>query len=366
MIRDIELTNFKCFEKLSLRARNLTIIAGGNAAGKSSIIQSLLLLAQSRDDLEKVNRLRLDDRLVNLVSTDQILRANSSSSEVVINIDDGSLDNEFEVKIPNAWLTEKQPECNVTSNLDAALKAMPLFADSLVYLNANRLVPQAEYKRGNIERFDSRLGDRTGHRTVFRLQEALDDNEPVKIEQLKISERNDVVSNVDAWLSYILDKKLSVSVDGNPSDGKAQLSFNDLDQKRNVPALNMAFGNTYVLPIIVGVLTAAPGSMIIVENPEAHLHPKAQLRLGEFLAVAAQAGIQIIIETHSDHLLNGVRVAAKKKAVDPINVAIHFIEEKDGDHIRTEIELQDDGTLTKWPAGFFDEWENALRDIISD
>ena len=63
----------------------------------------------------------------------------------------------------------------------------------------------------------------------------------------------------------------------------------------------MPFGHSYVLPIILAVLTAPKNSIIFIENPESHLHPSAQRRVGEFLAHAAEAGIQIIIESHSDH-----------------------------------------------------------------
>ncbi len=363
MIRNIELTNFKCFEQVALRVRPLTIVAGGNAAGKSSVIQALLLLRQSAAGRESVDTLRLDDKLVNLVSSEQAWFAGSDTANVRITVCDDTLEEDFFAEIPDASQADKQPACVTSDNITDALRRAPLFDGGFLYLNANRLTPQPEYLKGNTDPNDSRLGDRTGHRTVFRLQEALDNNEEVKIEALKRDGKSGVPANVNAWTSYIMGSSVAVNADGNPSGGKATLTFNT-PSSGPVSALNMAFGNTYILPIILGVLTAEPGSLTIVENPEAHLHPKAQLRMGEFLATAAQGGAQILIETHSDHLLNGVRVAAKKRIIEPENVAIHFIEDTDGDHTATEISLRADGSLDKWPAGFFDEWENALRDII--
>lgn len=364
MIRNIELTNFKCFEQVSLRTRQLTIIAGGNAAGKSSVIQSLLLLSQSKDDILTNRRLRIEDKLVNLVSSEQIRYAKSELSRVRIAVYDDALDDDFVVTIPDALLAEKQPMCSVSENISQALSESSLFSTDFVYLYADRLSPKIEYVKGNDERFDSRLGDRTGHRTVFRLQEALDNNEQVAIETLRRDGKNGVAANVNAWISFIMESTISVRADGNPLGGRANLMFNT-PATGSVPALNMAFGNTYILPIILGVLTARSGSLLIVENPEAHLHPKAQLRMGVFLAIAAQGGLQVFVETHSDHLLNGVRVAAKKGLVEPMNVAIHFIQEKGDLHTSTEISLRENGSLDKWPAGFFDEWENALLEIIS-
>lgn len=88
---------------------------------------------------------------------------------------------------------------------------------------------------------------------------------------------------------------------------------------------NVGFGLTYSLPIFVAVLSSRPGSLILLENPEAHLHPKGQSRLGEFLAIAASQGIQIVAETHSDHVLNGVRVAVHQGNYGPaIHVFIFF------------------------------------------
>lgn len=363
MIRAIEFTNFKCFENASFRIRPLTIIAGGNAAGKSSVIQSLLLLVQSKYDLLSSRKLRLDDKLVNLVSSEQIRYARSESPEISVAIYDTELEGDIIISIPDAIKAEKQPICIVSDNIADGVAKISLFRDDFVYLHANRLSPQIEYLKGNDERFDSRLGDRTGHRTVFRLQEALDNNEEVSINALKLNGKNGIATNLDLWLSHILDTPVSVSADGNPSEGKARLIFNT-PSTGQVSALNMAFGNTYILPIILGVLTATSGSLLIIENPEAHLHPKAQFRIGEFLAYAAQGGLQVIIETHSDHLLNGIRVAAKKHKIDPTNVALHFIEDQNSEHTATEIELREDGTLDKWPNGFFDEWEKALKEIL--
>ncbi|WP_180834594.1 AAA family ATPase, partial [Vibrio parahaemolyticus] len=66
-----------------------------------------------------------------------------------------------------------------------------------------------------------------------------------------------------------------------------------------------------VLPIVLALLVTKPGGLVIIENPEAHLHPKGQSYLGRLIQRTAEAGVQVIIETHSDHLLNGIRVAAR-------------------------------------------------------
>ena len=365
MITVIELTNFKCFVAQELRTRELTIIAGGNAAGKSSIVQALLLLRQAYVTQKSLVTAPLAGQLVNLLNAAQILSINANTPEVRITVTDDSMEEDYWLEIPDASMPDRQPPCIVSENFEIAEKESSLFSDTFVYLNASRIVPSEEYVPRHTTDTDSRLGDRSGHRTVFRLIEALDNNETLSIPSLDLAGDSSVASNVSAWLSYIMANDVAVTADGSFTEGRATLQFTPSKGAAPVAALNMAFGHTYILPIIVGVLTAIPGSMMIIENPEAHLHPKAQLRMGEFLARAAENGVQIIVETHSDHLLNGVRVSAKKGEIDAGRVAVHFIESRGQDHLHEELELHSDGSLSDWPAGFFDEWEKALRDIIS-
>jgi predicted ATPase len=115
-------------------------------------------------------------------------------------------------------------------------------------------------------------------------------------------------------------------------------------------------------------LVAKPGDLIIIENPEAHLHPSAQSKIGKLLALAAQNGVQVIIETHSDHVLNGIRVMIHGDDVlGKVNADIfktHFFY-LDGDaQERRVLNAKPGGKLTGWPAGFFDEWENNLRTLV--
>src|SRR5260221_6265573 len=87
---------------------------------------------------------------------------------------------------------------------------------------------------------------------------------------------------------------------------------------------NVGYGLSHVLPILTACLGAQTGALLLIENPESHLHPSGQSAMGEFLAQVASAGIQLIVETHSDHVLNGIRRAVKRGQLTPQDVAIHF------------------------------------------
>jgi predicted ATPase len=132
---------------------------------------------------------------------------------------------------------------------------------------------------------------------------------------------------------------------------------------------NVGFGFTHVLPIIVGALATDVNGILIVENPETHLHPSAQAMMGTFLAQVAAAGRQVIIESHSDHVLNGLRVAVKKKMLEAEEVQIHFFNRRPSvaeatPHVISP-SLRHNGQIDDWPKGFFDQFEQDLEILTS-
>jgi predicted ATPase len=108
--------------------------------------------------------------------------------------------------------------------------------------------------------------------------------------------------------------------------------------------------------------------IILIENPEAHLHPYAQSQIGEFLTVVAAAGIQIIIETQSDHVLNGIRKSIKsaKHSIKAREVGIFFFAGMRDDTMLDIISpaISDDGNLSEWPENFFDQYEKDLDYLV--
>ena len=104
---------------------------------------------------------------------------------------------------------------------------------------------------------------------------------------------------------------------------------------------------------------------MIVENPEAHLHPSAQSKIGQFLAVIALSGVNVIVETHSDHVINGIQIATARRTISKEYVTINFFSKgenqqaenqtKNRQPIITEITINEKGELSRWPKGFFDQ-----------
>ena len=368
MLHHITLKNFKCFDELRLNLKNLTLITGINGAGKSSIVQALLLLRQSNDDkkIDLHNQVKIDGDLVDLIHADAMRYTFSESKDIEINLTNDEMDVNFLIK--EAISETKEATCIPSENLDEALKTCSLFDENFVYLYAERTPPQRSYRKNSGSTTDSRLGDKHGHLTAFRFYQAMSKGEKIQVPELQLSEKDDtVIMNTSAWMNRIMNSSIRIFANEESTDQISISYVIDIhgDNFKSSP-LNVAFGNSYIFPIILAILTAPAGSLIIIENPEAHLHPSAQFRMGEFLALAAQNGIQLIIETHSDHLLNGVRVMTKKKKMDADKVEIHYISQDEEDpriHQDERILLEEDGSLSHWPEGFFDEWELALREI---
>ncbi len=368
MLHHITLKNFKCFDELRLNLKNLTLITGINGAGKSSIVQALLLLRQTNDDkkIDLHNQVKIDGDLVDLIHADAMRYTFSESNDIEIHLTHNDQNVDFIIK--DAVKETKEATCVPSENLNEALKSCPLFDENFVYLYAERTPPQRSYRKNSESATDSRLGDKHGHLTAFRFYQAMSKGEKIQIPELQVAEKSDAVfTNTSAWMNYIMNSSIKISANEESTD-QINISYvTDIQGDEIVSSpLNVAFGNSYIFPIILAILTAPRGSLIIIENPEAHLHPSAQFRMGELLALAAQNGVQLIIETHSDHLLNGVRVMTKKKKIEADNVEIHYISQDEEDpriHLDERIILEEDGSLSHWPTGFFDEWELALREI---
>lgn len=368
MIKNLSIENYKCFrENEEFVFSNLTLISGINGAGKSSVIQAMLILRQSwlNKFVDLHTQVKLDGDLVNVGETSSLRNSQGSSPIVRIALIEDQLE-EVSFEIDTTSYKAIAPVI-IKGNLDSLTGTSSLFKEDFVYLYADRIIPEKRYKRTEPSLTDSRLGDRQGSNTAFRLYQSIVNNELLPIPELVFAEDgNSVLNNVSAWINYILggySMRISASQESTDEVSIKYYVKNNAGIENEMSPENVAFGNSYILPIVLGVLTAERGSLIIIENPEAHLHPAAQTRMGVFLSRAAHQGVQIVIESHSEHLMNGIRLSVKKNELTSDEVEFYFIDLYKGSPRKTRIPVKDNGGLTRWPNGFFDEWENSLMEI---
>jgi predicted ATPase len=127
---------------------------------------------------------------------------------------------------------------------------------------------------------------------------------------------------------------------------------------------NIGYGMTYAFPILVGGLIAPSGSTFIIDSPEAHLHPAAQAAMGRFLAKISASGVQILIETHSDHVMDGVRIAVRDGLLSNNSASFHYFDRTDDGIKITSPKIDSEGKLSEWPRGFFDQHRKNAAKLI--
>jgi predicted ATPase len=254
------------------------------------------------------------------------------------------------------------------SSLDEMTSLESLFIDNCQYLGAERVGPQTSFAMSNVVRRHRQLGPHgefTAHFLTVFGSEPL--SNPVVVHP---DAAPTLSSQVEYWIAKIspgtrlnLETFQRMDLVGLQYSTKAGTLLGE-----PVRPTNFGFGVTYVLPVLTAILGARPGSLLLIENPEAHLHPRGQVAMGELMALAAAGGVQIITETHSDHVLNGVRIAVHRGVVAPKAVRLHYFQrDSNAADARTHVvspRIDRDGRIDQWPEGFFDEWTNSLDQLL--
>ena len=357
MIRSFEVRNFKAFKDVTLRLGQLVLLSGVNSSGKSSVLQALRLaeLAMMHGPTVQLNQLMG----LELGEATDVLNREAVAQHIELEVHTEERVDRFRLVSPD------------DQDRSVALEVQPPEPDREnrkwridTYLSAERVGPRdlLEVAPGGGNRVDVGVrGEFTAH-VLARFERRRVPKSLLHPSTTDGSLSPTLGSQSEAWLSSIV-RPTRVQSTWLLRASAAALQFRDLDVTAEwVRPANVGFGLTYCLPIIVAALGSTPGSVFIVENPEAHLHPRAQSEVGKFLVRLAASGVQTIVETHSDHVLNGVRIAvASERLLSSDDVAIHFFGPS-GASV-TEITLDDNGSLSVWPPGFFDQTMEDLATV---
>ena len=376
MLERIELHNFKSARNLPVKLAQLTVLAGLNGSGKSTVLQALALLRQSLQVGKAVQQLVLRGPLVRLGRSEDVRFENAAADEI-----------RFIVATPNG-------ETRMTAPTVAGVDTLQLRCEGDVddvasqletgfqFIQADRITPAAQYDQAStMEQASGWLGCGGEYTVDFLLR-----NQDMKVspgrlfpsehptlsaELLKqVAPTESLLDQTSGWLQQLSPgvRPRAMPVDlADATSLRFSYTGTSLDSSgRDHRPSNVGFGLTYCLPIIVACLAAPAGALLLLENPEAHLHPRGQSALGQLLARCAADGVQIIVETHSDHVLNGIRIAAKRAEISSDAVAVHFFSRdiESGESSITSPVLHANGRFSDWPEGFFDEWSKALDELL--
>jgi len=237
-----------------------------------------------------------------------------------------------------------------------------LLSDSLKfhhihYISADRLGPQEFYLKSTINKFPN-VGAK-GEFTVNLLYKKRDD---LVNDKLCLGEdAKTLATQTEEWFNEIFNGA-KVEVPSSESN-ILELLFNTSTSKDRFKPANVGFGYSYILPIVVSGLIAKAGEILIVENPEAHLHPKAQSRLAKFLAKVSSCGVQVFIESHSDHILNALRIAVLDDIITHEDLSILYFQQNPEQPV-VQIPVQANGGIEEWPEGFFDQMDKDFTRLF--
>lgn len=365
MIKTVQLNGFKAFAAQSISLGAVTLLCGRNNSGKSSVLQALRMYCNSFDGaspmIKGLGSLQ-DIRSKFVLPTDRI--------EITCTRSDGTVSSLV---------------------LDETKHTSPQFSPVSLCLSAERLGPQVSLPLDSDFKKRPSLGFQGEHVLGF-----LDDlrNCIVHLNLRHEASQGDTLAyQCAAWLTEIA-PGTDFFFEVERETDSSRMTF---DSYRPT---NVGFGLSYSLPVVAAILGASSknldgkswetawdetwdaartqrGTLLIIENPEAHLHPSAQTAMGRLIAKAGRAGLQIIVETQSEHIMDGVRLEQKQTAqlerfppaemlvssngtqsmsadMEPV-VFNYFSRSKDG-HIEVDTpKLLETGKLSHWPAGFFDQ-----------
>jgi predicted ATPase len=365
MIQTILLDHFKCFEHLRLPLAPLTLLTGVNAAGKSTVIQALALLRQNKLTHTSTS-LTLNGDLVQLGNFDDVVDKETGRDCFGIGLERNGFELQWQFQTEERSDLVIPAKCQgpgVFSTQVEDLISLQTAIAELGYLCTDRIGPRETYLVDVADSSRLSIGSK-GEFTpwvIHRLGE---------YEVLPALRKPDVtvtlLRQIEAWLADFFP---GTGMDIQPVSG-ANLVLLRIktrpDGKFHRPQ-NVGFGVTHILPVLTLCLGAVKGQVLVIENPEAHLHPSAQAKMGYFLGLVAAAGVQIIVESHSDHILNGLRQVVRDKKLGSDQLAIHFFNRRErlpenGSQIISPV-IDEKGQLSVWPEGFFDQYEKDLAQL---
>ncbi len=376
MLTRLELDHFKCFERLRLPLSPLTLLSGSNASGKSSVLQALALLHQTMREHEWSTRLMLNGTVLRLGTVSDVVDKVHGRFTFEIGVVDGDVAyhwtfveeerSEMSMAVDRVAVggaTNEEPEVLrylLPPAADASATSLATRLRRLTYITAERVGPREVYALE--DRQIAPVVGPVGEHAVSVLHWGRDEHVLDELALPGVAATR--LRQVEERMRTVF-PGCALEVRQVPQANAVTLGLRTSDDTDFHRPIHAGFGLTQILPIVIAALSLTQEDILLIENPEVHLHPAGQALMGQFLGDVARAGVQVIVETHSDHVLNGIRRSVKAGRLAAEQVAIHFLRPRSTEAAQVLSPLLDSsGNIDTWPDGFFDQFDKDMNYFV--
>jgi predicted ATPase len=187
-------------------------------------------------------------------------------------------------------------------------------------------------------------------------------NMELEKEMIKYNEDYTLRSQVNYWLKYIVNTNIKVEDIKGTDIIKASY---EMIENKSIRPKNIGSGVSYLISIIIVCLASKPNDLILIENPEIHLHPSSQSKVCEFLYFVSSCNRQIFVETHSDHIFNGIRAGIADKSFAKDKLSINFVNLNDSNCTEsTAINIGNHGEILNNNPNLFNQFDIDLDRML--
>ena len=354
MFSRLRIHDFKCFSETECSFSKFNLLVGANSSGKSTLLQAILLMVQAYTDKG------MDPLNGHFVSLGKFNEArnfitNAKSFDFLLE------DEAARVCKFSFFESEENGQCRcdiLTDHIELFAESLDFTKRNIHYLSAGRIGSLDVY-RNNYDKYDD-----FGVRGQFAI-DYFEKNKSIPVQNeklLKDMSSKTLSAQVNWWLNYITGGQLYTEDVSDTDIVKVYYAMTSTG--RRVRPINIGAGLGYLISVLIMGLAAQEQDVFIVENPEIHLHPRAQSRLMEFFVSLSEANIQVFLETHSDHIFNGVRKAIYNKTLSQDAVAIYYFNLKNNISQATQIKIADSGAVENQVPGLFDQFDEDLEEML--
>ncbi len=352
MLKKIEINNLKSIDHLEVELSDLNLFVGANSSGKSTILQGLLFVAQNTEEAVGLN-----GDFVKLGDLEENCCIYRTGKEISVQI---FMDNRYIRKqiVRDAETSKLRMLTRQSSGTEQTWRNIFNIRNRQIqYLSCHRIGPLNLYEKnmGLDDTIDS-----NGNFAMSYLNSH--GRDPIEQSLCRGSQDFTLLGQVNWWLNYIVETEIMTEEIAGADAIRASYNMKDV---KKVRPINIGAGISYLVSVLIMCLSAPENGIIVIENPEIHLHPTAQAKVCEFLYFVACSGRQLFVETHSDHIFNGFRVGLANQSMDAEKVNIQYTYLNQGNTTESmKVEVGKYGNIRNQREGLFDQFDIDMNRML--